>query len=126
MFHDVPGIDPGTVGTVPHEVIPILRVADAARSVEWYGQLGFRKEWEHRFDAGFPAFVSISRGHARIYLSEHEGDATPDTLLYLRHGELDRVARVLDAEIEENPWGRDFEVRDPDGNRLRIGEPVDD
>lgn len=112
--------------SVPHEVIPILRVADVDRSVEWYAQLGFVKEWEHRFEDDFPAFVSISRGLARIYLSEHDGDASPDTLLYLRHGDLDRVAALLGATIDDNPWGRDFEVRDPDGNRLRVGEPVDD
>jgi catechol 2,3-dioxygenase-like lactoylglutathione lyase family enzyme len=111
---------------VPQQVIPILRVADAARSIEWYGQLGFSVEWIHRFDEHLPAFVSLSRGHGRIYLSEHEGDASADTLLYVRHGDLDRVARALGVEITDNPWGRDIEVRDPDGNRLRIGEPVDD
>lgn len=111
---------------MPHEVIPILRVADAGRSVEWYAQLGFVQEWEHRFEPDFPAFVSIARGHARIYLSEHLGDASPDTLVYLRHGDLDGVARTLGATVVENPWGRDLEVQDPDGNRLRIGEPTDD
>ena len=80
---------------VPQEVIPILRVTDAARSVAWYERLGFLLEWEHRFEPDLPAFVSISRGHARIYLSEHEGDASPDSLLYIRHSQLDALAYVF-------------------------------
>ena len=39
------------------EVIPILRVANAANAVGWYERLGFTKEWEHRFEPGMPAFV---------------------------------------------------------------------
>ena len=107
-------------------MIPILRVADASRAVDWYAQLGFVLEWEHRFGDGMPAFVSVARGHARIYLSEHEGDASPDTLVYLRHSDLDRVAELLGAEVTEVDWGRELHVRDPDGNRLRIADPVDD
>jgi hypothetical protein len=39
------------------EVIPILRVANAATAVGWYERLGFAKKWEHRFEPGMPAFV---------------------------------------------------------------------
>jgi hypothetical protein len=111
---------------VPQQVIPILRVADAGRAIEWYGQLGFSVEWIHRFEEHLPAFVSLSRGHGRIYLSEHEGDASPDTLLYLRHSELDDLAATLGAEFHHVPWGRELHVHDPDGNRLRISDPIDD
>ena len=41
------------------EVIPILRVASVDRAVGWYEQLGFTKEWEHRFAPDLPAFASI-------------------------------------------------------------------
>ena len=58
------------------EVIPVLRVADAAAAVSWYERLGFIKEWEHRFEPGHPAFVSIACGGARVFLSEHRGVAT--------------------------------------------------
>lgn len=43
------------------EVIPILRVKDAAAAVAWYERLGFAKQWEHRFEPGFPAFVMSRR-----------------------------------------------------------------
>jgi len=66
------------------EVIPILKVRDAGRAVAWYRRLGFEEEWVHRFGPEFPAFVSIARGRLRLFLSEHEGDARPDTLVYIR------------------------------------------
>ncbi len=74
------------------EVIPILRAANAAEAVTWYERLGFTKEWEHRFEPGMPAFVSIARGRGR--------------------------------PKDEPPYGCEIELRDPDGNRLRISTPA--
>ena len=106
------------------EVIPIFRVADAVAAVAWYGCLGFIKEWEHRFEPDLPAFVSVSRGPMRLFLSEHQGDARPDTLVYFRVGGVDAIAAEFDVAVEEAPWARELELRDPDGNRLRIGTPT--
>ncbi|WP_327141196.1 glyoxalase superfamily protein [Nocardia sp. NBC_01327] len=105
------------------ELIPILRVADAAAAVRWYERLGFVKESEHRFEPHLPAFVGIARGPVRIFLSEHLGDARPDTLVYLRVRNVDEVAKEFGVTPEEAPWGREIELRDPDSNRLRIGTP---
>ena len=102
------------------EVVPILRVADADVAVRWYERLGFTKQWEHRFEPGMPAFVSIARGRARLFLSEHQGDARPDTLIYLVVGDIDAVVAEFGRPEEEPPYGCEFELRDPDGNRLRI------
>jgi hypothetical protein len=71
------------------QVIPILRVADAADALTWYERLGFTRQWEHRFDPGSPAFVSIARGQAQLFLSEHHGDARPDTLVQLMVNDVD-------------------------------------
>jgi catechol 2,3-dioxygenase-like lactoylglutathione lyase family enzyme len=106
------------------EVIPILRVSNAAVAVAWYQRLGFSQEWEHRFGPGFPAFVCVARGAVRLFLSEHAGDAHPDTLIYLRLGDLDATAKEFGAAVEQMPWGREIRLRDSDGNRLRIGTPV--
>jgi catechol 2,3-dioxygenase-like lactoylglutathione lyase family enzyme len=105
------------------EVIPILRVADAARAVAWYERLGFRQEWVHRFEPSFPAFVSVARGRLRLFLSEHTGDARPDTLVYLRVADVDAVAAEFGVRAEDQPWARELELRDLDGNRLRIATP---
>ncbi|MEU0225643.1 glyoxalase superfamily protein [Streptomyces sp. NPDC006284] len=102
------------------EVIPVLRVGDAAVSVRWYARLGFVQQWEHRFEPGFPVFTEVARGRLRLYLSEHEGDAPPDALVCVRVADLDAVAREFGVRPEEAPWGRELELRDPDGNRLRV------
>ncbi len=105
------------------EVIPILRIADAPAAVAWYERLRLAQEWVHRFEPGFPAFVSIARGEVRLFLSEHAGDARPDTLLYLRLDDVDAIAAEFEVAVEDAPWAREIELRDPDGNRLRIGTP---
>ena len=77
----------------------------------------------HRFEPHLPAFVAVERGAATIFLSEHTGDASPDTLLYLRLPDVLGLAAHFGVTVDDNPWGPDFEIRDPDGNRLRIGTP---
>lgn len=104
------------------QLAPVLRVVDATASVAWYGKLGFVKEWEHRFEPGLPLYVGIALGDARMHLSEHAGDARHGTLVYLNVDDVNvAVAALGVTAIDEMPWGRDFEVADPDGNRLRIG-----
>ncbi len=110
---------------MPEEVIPILRVENAAKAVVWYERLWFIEEWEHRFEPGLPAFVSVARGAVRLFLSEHEGDARPDTLVYLRVLDVDVVAAKFGATVEDAPWAREIELSDPDGNRLRVATPKD-
>src|SRR5436190_9726237 len=103
------------------EVVPVLYVEDAAQAVAWYGRLGFVKEWEHQFEPGFSWFVSVARGKARLYLSEHKGDARPDTLIHLYVKDVDAVSEEFGIAVdEEGRAGRRCALTDPDGNRLRI------
>lgn len=111
----------GADGRGDEEVVPILYVADAAAAVGWYARLGFRRQWEHRFGPGLPVFTEVARGRVRLFLSEHRGDARPGTLVYLRVHDVDAVAAEFGAVPEDAPWGREVELRDPDGNRLRVG-----
>lgn len=105
------------------EATPVLRVTAAESSAAWYRRLGYEMEWEHRFEPGFPTFMSIARrGSARLFLSEHTGDAPPGGLVYLRVGDLEAVAREFDSQVIGQPWGREVHLVDPDGNRLRLGE----
>ncbi len=109
--------------TAREEVVPILRVQDASIAAEWYRQLDFQFVNQHRFAPGMPAFVTISRRDMTLFLSEHTGDARPNTLLYLRVRDVQALAARFDLATEVQPWGREFEIVDPDGNRLRIGTP---
>jgi len=107
---------------MPEHLAPVMRVTDANAALAWYRKLGFVKEWEHCFEPGHPLYVGIVRGDMRMHLSEHAGDARPDTLVYIFVDDVDVAASALGVtEIDEMPWGRDFEVTDPDDNRLRIG-----
>ena len=106
------------------QVVPVLYVEDAPRAVAWYRRLGFRKEWEHQFEAGFPWFVSVARGPARLYFSEHKGDARPDTLIHLYVKDVDAVSAEFRVPVdEEGLAGRECALEDPDGNRLRVATP---
>src|SRR5437764_9666707 len=106
------------------EVVPVLYVEDAARAVAWYGRLRFINEWEHQFEPGFPLFVSVARGHIRLYLSEHKGDARPDTLIHLYLKNVEAVSAEFGIPVDEDGLaGRECHLVDPDGNRLRVATP---
>lgn len=118
---------------VPQQrVIPALRITQYQRSKEFYVErLGFALEWEHRFEPGFPVFMSIARDGMQLYLTEHTGDC--------------QVGGLVHFVIEDvNAWHKEFEARgvratdppnddlgflnmtvtDPDGNQLRFMEPA--
>ena len=105
--------------------VPVLRVSAAEASVDWYQRLGFTVEWRHHVEPGLPLYLGKRRGDtARLHLSEHTGDARPGTLVYLYVPDVDAVAGACGVtQIDQMPWGRDFEVMDPDGNRIRVGSP---
>jgi catechol 2,3-dioxygenase-like lactoylglutathione lyase family enzyme len=103
-------------------VVPILRVADAEIAVAWYSEIGFEQTFVHRFADEMPAYVGIGRDDAEIHLSEHSGDAPGPGLVYVWVDELDPLAAHFEMTPDEMPWGRDIEVVDPDGNRIRLAE----
>lgn len=101
--------------------IPVLRVAAVDVTLPWYRLLGFEEQWRHQFEPGFPVFVSVQRGDVELYLSEHEGDAVPGTLVWLRVDGFDELEQAAGARSRAQPWGPEVQLTDPDGNRLRIG-----
>ena len=112
---------------------PILRIFDEAKAKEFYvAFLGFKVDWEHRFEPGLPLYLQVSRGDCVLHLSEHHGDASPGAALRIETHSLDDFHRELTAKaykyarpgIEETPWGsRDMTVHDPFGNRLTFTIP---
>ena len=66
-------------------------------------------------------FVSVARGHLRLYLSEHKGDARPNTLIHLYVDDIEVVSEEFGVPVEEEGLaGRECDLEDPDGNRLRV------
>jgi catechol 2,3-dioxygenase-like lactoylglutathione lyase family enzyme len=112
--------------------IPILRIFDLARAKEFYIDfLGFRIDWEHRFEDGAPVYMQVSRGDLVLHLSEHHGDCCPGACVYVRTTQLADFRREITAKgyrfmrpgIEPTPWrSRLMEVIDPFNNRLRFDE----
>jgi uncharacterized glyoxalase superfamily protein PhnB len=113
---------------------PILRIFDVAKAKEFYIDfLGFRVDWEHRFEEGLPLYMQISRDGCILHLSEHHGDCSPGAAMRIEANELDAFQQELLAKdykyarpgIEEMPWGsRDMSVTDPFGNRLMFTNAI--
>jgi catechol 2,3-dioxygenase-like lactoylglutathione lyase family enzyme len=106
---------------VAEALVPIFRVHDGRTAASWYQRLGFEVVGEHFFTPDLPLYLFLRRGDVTLHLSEHTGDAPPESLAYLYVDDLDAVAREFGAEIVDQPWGREVELTDPAGNRLRIG-----
>jgi catechol 2,3-dioxygenase-like lactoylglutathione lyase family enzyme len=109
---------------------PILRMLDVEKAKAFYVDLlGFRVDWEHRFEPGFPLYLQVSRGGIRLHLSEHHGDGTPGAVVWINVTGLDALhaelsARGSRAGIEPGPAPdmRVLQVWDPFGSRIRFAE----
>ena len=109
-------------------VIPVLRMFDEVKAREFYLDfLGFRIDFEHRFEPGLPLYIQVSRSGSVLHLSEHHGDATPGSAVRIGVRDLDALASELREKdykfarpaIQEQPWGlRELSVGDPFGNRI--------
>lgn len=135
---EIDAAEPATVvssSTGPdfRDSIPILRIFAVDKAMEFYvGFLGFKVDWEHRFGDNFPLYAQISRGELRLHLSEHHGDASPGSTVFVwmrgiatYHAELSaKNYRYNKPGLEDAPWdAKVMEVSDPFGNRLRFSEP---
>jgi len=113
-------------------VTPILRIFDVAKAHEFYVSfLGFRIDWEHRFDDAAPLYTGITRNGCTLHLSEHHGDSTPGSAVRIEtqdvaalHQELiGKAYRFARPGLEHTPWQtREVTVADPFGNRLIFWE----
>ncbi len=111
--------------------IPILRIFDEAKARAFYcGFLGFTVDFEHRFEADLPLYMGVSRAGLQLHLSEHHGDASPGSTVYVPmqgvqalHKELsDRKYGFGRPALEHQPWGDVLTVHDPFGNRVRFSQ----
>ncbi|BCA56285.1 bleomycin resistance protein [Nitrospira sp. KM1] len=113
---------------------PILRIFDERKAKEFYiAFLGFRIDWEHRFDDALPLYMQISMSGCVLHLSEHHGDCCPGSAVRIETDQLEEFHRQLSGkcypyakpDIQHMPWGsRDLTVVDPFGNRLTFTDAV--
>ena len=117
-----------------NRVIPILRMFDIGKAREFYlGYLGFAVDFEHRFEPELPLFMQVSRGDARLYLSEHHGDGSPGCHITIEmtgvadyHAELTaKKYNYMRPGLERQPWGATtVTVYDPFSNHITFSEPA--
>ncbi len=112
--------------------IPILRIFSVEKAKEFYVDfLGFKIDWEHRFGDNFPLYAQVSRLGLKLHLSEHHGDASPGSTVFIWMRGIADYHRELLAKnyrynkpgLEDAPWdAKVMQVSDPFGNALRFSE----
>ena len=117
---------------IVEQTIPILRIFDYQKAVEFYVDwLGFAITFEHVFEEGMPKYIEIVREGLTIHLSEHHGDSTPGTRVFLWCIDLKEYHKMLIEKkykynrpgIEETFYGSwCMEVINPFGNKLSFNE----
>ena len=117
------------------KVVPIFRIFDYKKAIEFYVDwLGFTIEWEHVFAEGMPIYMQVSRDGISLHLSEHHGDTTPGTRIYIECiGLKEYHKELIDKKYKNNKPGLEkafygawcMEVIDPFGNRLTFNEAIE-
>ena len=112
--------------------IPILRIFSEEKARDFYlGYLGFSVDWEHRFEPGMPLYMQVARAGLTLHLSEHHGDGTPGSIVYVRMRGIDALHAELIAKeykflrpgVEDREWkARELTVSDPFQNQIRFSE----
>ena len=119
----------------PDLAIPVLPSRSLDATVTFYARLGF-SGGVHAADAGY---AILTRGSVELHFFAHPAlrPAESHAGCYVRVADVDALYRAcaaaslpvagiprLDA-VANKPWGmREFAVVDPDGNLLRIGQPL--
>jgi uncharacterized glyoxalase superfamily protein PhnB len=105
--------------------IPVLRIYDIAKAMEFYVDfLGFTLDWEHRFAPDLPLYAQVSRSGLKLHLSEHYGDGTPGTVVWIKTANPRAFFQELadkKAQFARPGTGKDeATLTDPFGNMLRF------
>ena len=116
-------------------VVPIFRIFSLEKAREFYIDfLGCKVDWEHRFETGAPVYMQVSRDELVLHLSEHHGDGTPGSVVYVYMTDIAALHRELNDKkyqhnrpgLEQMEWGMmQMTVIDPFNNRICFGEPVE-
>ena len=114
-------------------VIPTLRIFDIAKAREFYIEfLGFKVDFEHRFEPDLPLFMQVSLGDVVLYLSEHHGDCCARRQDCYRNARAwlptmpncwQRNTAMRAPDLSKQPWGATtMTIADPFFNRIEFSE----
>lgn len=117
-------------------VIPVFRVFDYAKTIEFYvNWLGFDINWEYRPE-GSPFYMQVSIRGVAIDLSEHHGECSPGGRISFSGFEnLEAYHRLLQGKgykfmnpglrrVEWQPDTLEMTVIDPFYNRIIFNERI--
>ena len=114
------------------QTIPIIRIFDEDKAREFYLDfLGMKLDWEHRFEPDTPVYMQVSKDDLVLHLSEHSGDCSPGSKVFVNVDDLDSLFNEITSKpykynrpaIETAPWGdRCFTVIDPFSNKILFNE----
>jgi catechol 2,3-dioxygenase-like lactoylglutathione lyase family enzyme len=113
-------------------LVPIVRVEDVERSIEFYRRLGFEMHNKLEND-GRIVWTWLDSGKAHLMLNRSQGAITPgvrDVILYLYSPDLVAYRDQLAADgvkvgpIEFPPYmpAGEFGIEDPDGYCILVGQ----
>lgn len=118
-------------------IIAELTVEDVDASRYWYEDLGFEVEVNGVEDDDGRQWVSLAHQGRSVWLlrrdvSPHKGEGDPRVTLYLQVEDADAIYRRLTERgvptegQPRNQWYglREFALRDPDGYRWVINQPI--
>ena len=114
-------------------VVPTFRIFSVDKAREFYLDfLGFKVDWEHRFEPNTPLYAQVSLGDCRIHLSEHHGDAAPGSAIRIAVDDIDarlKKAKAAGATVMREPFdvvgiGRIAILREPGGAGIGWMTPV--
>jgi len=114
---------------------PIFRIFDYHKTKEFYVDwLGFTIAWEKRFSEDSPVYMQISLGEIILHLSEHHGDGTPGSHVFIEdfkgltefHKQLiEKNYKYNKPGLEKAFWDENtltMDVVDPFNNRILFTE----
>lgn len=104
-------------------VVPILRVRDLKKSIEYYVTvLGFKIDWNYE-----KVIASVRRGGCGLFLSQGD-QGHPGSWVWFGVDDVERLFeeyRARGARVRHPPtnyaWALEMQIEDLDGNVLRIG-----
>ncbi len=111
-------------------VAPIFPVTDVKRSLEYYvQQLSFTIAFQWADRPEDPVrYAILQNGNCELHLSHSKNPVRTQAYFFVDgvneyYKAVKARAPNITCGIEDQPWEmREFEVADPDGNRLIIGE----
>jgi hypothetical protein len=112
--------------------VPIFRIFSIEKAREFHlDYLGFKIDWEHRFEPTAPVHMQVSRGELALHLSEHHGSGSPSAIAYVYMTGVRELHQELAAKnypylrpgLLEQEWGMiELTVIDPFYNKITFAE----